>query len=65
MLGSAASAKQKGIYSLVILVCWTVWEEQNARIFDAKEKQHARIVTEIKDEARLWIQADAKRIYLC
>jgi hypothetical protein len=53
MSGSAASTKQKRICSLVILACWTVWKERNAIIFNAKEKQHARIVTEIKDEARL------------
>jgi hypothetical protein len=39
MVGTAASTKQKGICSLVvILVCWAVWRERNARISDAKEK---------------------------
>jgi hypothetical protein len=60
MTGTASLAKVKGVQSLIILVCLSIWQEQNTRIFNAKEKQPSRIVTEIRDEAKLRVQAGAK-----
>jgi hypothetical protein len=42
----------------------TIWREHNARIFDSKEKSLSRLVTEIRDEARLWVQTGAKGLSL-
>jgi hypothetical protein len=56
MTGAATSAKLKGMRSLIILICWSIWPERNARIFDAKEKETDRIVSGIREEAKLWIR---------
>jgi hypothetical protein len=42
----------------------TIWREHNARIFNSKEKSLSRLVTEIRDEARLWVQTGAKGLSL-
>jgi hypothetical protein len=39
MTGFAASAKEKGVWSLTILVCWSIWRERNFKKFEAQEKQ--------------------------
>lgn len=39
---------------------WSIWCERNARIFNDQEKSVTRIVSEIKDEERLWGAAGAK-----
>jgi len=58
----STSTKTKGLRSLVILVCWSIWRERNAWIFDGKEKAINRVITEIKDEAALWTTAGAKHL---
>jgi hypothetical protein len=64
MTGAATSVKLKGMRSLIILICWSIWWERNTRIFDVKEKETDRIVSEIRDEAKLWIRAGAKDLAL-
>jgi hypothetical protein len=61
MTGAATSAKLKGMRLLIIL---SIWREQNARIFDNKEKETTHIVLEIRDEAKLWIRAGVKDLAL-
>ena len=51
-----------GSRSLAILVTWSIWKERNARVFNNTEKTVARLVEEIKDEARLWCQEGAKHL---
>jgi hypothetical protein len=58
--GQTSSAREKGIQSLLILVCWSLWHERNAPIFDDLEKHQSRVVAEIKDETRFWVRAGAK-----
>jgi hypothetical protein len=37
-----SSAQVKGVRSLAILVCWTIWKERNARCLKAlRDKQEA------------------------
>jgi hypothetical protein len=55
-----SSTRGKGIQSLLILVCWALWRERNARVFDDREKQTSRLVVGIKDEVWLWVRAGAK-----
>jgi hypothetical protein len=50
----------KGIQSLLILVCWSLWRERNARVFNDREKNTSTLVFKISDEARLWVRAGAK-----
>ncbi|PVH65774.1 hypothetical protein PAHAL_1G074900 [Panicum hallii] len=33
ILGAAPSASRKGLRTLIILVCWEIWKETNARTF--------------------------------
>jgi hypothetical protein len=62
LTGGNRGTKEKGARSLAILVCWTIWHERNARVFDDKEKAVSRLVSEIKDEAALWTQAGEKHL---
>jgi hypothetical protein len=55
LTGSSCSAKAKGRRSLVFLVCWAIWQEQNSRIFEAQEKSLLWLLAAIKDEAMLWV----------
>jgi hypothetical protein len=50
---SLASAKVKGAHSLTILVCWTVWREQNRKVFEGQDRTTQMLIAEIKDEAKL------------
>jgi hypothetical protein len=43
-------------------VLQTLWRERNSRIFEGLEKQTPRLVSKIKDEAKLWIQAGVKKL---
>jgi hypothetical protein len=46
----------------LVLVCWSIWQE----LFEAQEKNVARLVSEIKDEAGLWGHGGSKAPYpLC
>jgi hypothetical protein len=60
---SSSSAKSRA-HSLTILVYWSIWRERNARLFEAQEKNMSRLVSEIKDEASLWVMAGAKYLSL-
>lgn len=40
--------------SLFMLVCWKVWKERNARIFDDKSKVVEHLVADIKEEVLIW-----------
>jgi hypothetical protein len=44
-----------------ILVCWTIWRERNAKVFEGIERHANSMMAEVKTEARLWTQA---RVYL-
>jgi hypothetical protein len=57
LTSSSSTPKARGARSLAILVCWTIWRERNARVFDGHEKSVDRLVTEIKNEAALWNRA--------
>jgi hypothetical protein len=64
LTGSSCSAKAKGLCSFIILVCWAIWQERNARIFEAQEKCLPQLLAEIRDEVKLWVQAGAKHLSL-
>jgi hypothetical protein len=59
---SRNAANAKGLKSLIILVCWTIWHERNSRIFEGKEKPMSQLVAEMQDEARTWFRAGALRL---
>jgi hypothetical protein len=45
-----------------MIVCWTIWCKQNARIFEGNEKHISHLVTEIKEMALLWSKAGARNL---
>jgi hypothetical protein len=53
---------RKGVQFLIMIVCWAIGCERNARIFEGKEKQTSRLVTEIKEMALLWSKASARNL---
>jgi hypothetical protein len=59
---SLRKAQAKGVCSMTILICWTVWMERNARIFEGKERSTFALVSEIKSEANFWCQAGNKAL---
>jgi hypothetical protein len=59
--GGIMSVKARGMKWVIALVCWTIWRERNARIFNGEEETVPRLITEIKDEAVQWF-AGAKKL---
>ncbi|KAM0908011.1 hypothetical protein ACQ4PT_015727 [Festuca glaucescens] len=53
---------KKGVGSLLILTCWNIWRERNARIFRDKQCSVLQISRCIKDEAQEWAFAGAKAL---
>jgi hypothetical protein len=45
---------------LMILVSWTIWKGQNARVFRKKQEPPTILLELIKREARLWVAVGAK-----
>jgi hypothetical protein len=60
--GQNTRSRWKGASSLSILICWALWRERNSMVFEGEEKSIARLITEIKDEASLWVRAGAKHL---
>jgi hypothetical protein len=56
------SMARRGLRSIIMLVCWEIWKERNARIFEHKESAIAQLLPKIKDEARVWAMAGAKHV---
>lgn len=48
--------------TLIILVMWQWWKERNRRVFQNKISTHCEILVPIKEEAKLWEMAGAKRL---
>ena len=53
---------RKGLKSLVILVCWEIWNKCNACIFNSTEALSFTVAEKIKGEASAWIMAGAKHL---
>ena len=51
-------ADRKGLRSLIILVCWEVWKERNARIFEHNGATNQQVLNKIRDIARPWKAAE-------
>lgn len=50
----------KTMRSLLLLICWEIWNERNGRIFRHKESSVLTLLAKIKEEARAWRLAGAK-----
>jgi hypothetical protein len=48
--------------SVALLVSWELWNERNARVFNAKSAPPQVVFDKIRKEAHLWVLAGAKRL---
>lgn len=53
---------KKGIGSLFILVCHSIWRERNSRVFNDKSMHHRQLAVIIREEAQEWAFAGAKAL---
>ena len=58
----ADSLPQGVVASLVLLTSWEIWNERNARVFRNKFTSSQAILSKIKNEAKIWALAGAKRL---
>jgi hypothetical protein len=61
-MSTKASPNRKTLASITMLVSWTIWKEQNARVFNSKTAPTSVLLETIKDDVRLWIAAGAKHL---
>jgi hypothetical protein len=61
-VGSMHGAPLKGWRSLMILVCWEIWKERNARVFRRKFIPSGQLFAKIKEESRAWALAGDKHL---
>ena len=60
-MAAIRGVSRKDLKSLVILVCWEIWNEHNAHIFNGTEAPSFVVAEKIKGEASAWmILAEAK-----
>jgi hypothetical protein len=62
MLANKREVPKKGLRSLILLIAWEIWKERNQRIFEHKETAAPNLMAKIKEEARTWIMAGARRL---
>ena len=55
-------ANRKAMAFLVLLTTWEIWNERNDRVFQNKHTSLQAIFSKIKNEAKVWIIAGAKRL---
>ena len=61
-LARTMGVSRKGVKSIIILICWEIWKERNARIFDRLEAPSFMIIAKIKDEISTWSLGGAKQL---
>ena len=61
-VGTSTASPCKAVRSMTLLVTWELWRERNARIFEHQYKSRTVLIAKIKEEARLWCSAGAKRL---
>uniref|UniRef100_A0A0D9VJ25 Uncharacterized protein n=1 Tax=Leersia perrieri TaxID=77586 RepID=A0A0D9VJ25_9ORYZ len=54
--------KSKGMKSLLLLVAWEIWGEQNMRVFKGEVLTIPQLVSKIIDEINLWSICGATNI---
>jgi hypothetical protein len=68
-LDRTPSTARRGLRSIIILVCWEVWNERNARIFERKEYNPHQCISSIRSMKRLargqWREQSISPIYYC
>jgi hypothetical protein len=53
---------KKAVVSVMMLVSWEIWKEQNMRVFRNTATPSTVVVVKIKEEAHLWALAGASHL---
>lgn len=53
---------KRAFKSMMMLVCWAIWNERNARVFQNKASLPSHVVATIKADAILWTKAGARSL---
>ncbi|KAI5003896.1 hypothetical protein ZWY2020_031139 [Hordeum vulgare] len=53
---------KKAFKSMMVLVCWAIWNGRNARVFQNKASLPSHVVATIKADAKLWTKVGAKSL---
>jgi hypothetical protein len=53
---------RKGFDTLLLLVCWMLWNERNSRVFEGVSIEAVRLASLIRDEGRQWVAAGFGRL---
>nr|TKV94142.1 hypothetical protein SEVIR_9G273600v2 [Setaria viridis] len=61
-MGAMPGVPRKGLRSLLLLVCWQLWLERNARTFQRTERHAHALLSQIRDEVCTWESAGAKHM---
>ena len=43
--------------SVCMLICWQLWKERNARVFDQRSRSPDQLAEDIKEEVMMWKEA--------
>ncbi|GJN06140.1 hypothetical protein PR202_ga23837 [Eleusine coracana subsp. coracana] len=58
----AGRERRKAINTIIILVTWEFWKHRNSVVFDGSRPSVKLLLRTIKNEARLWAMAGAKKL---
>ena len=61
-LAVVQSSSRKGLKTAIILITWEIWKERNTRVFNNKLSMSSMLMQHIKNEAKNWITAGAKKL---
>ena len=66
-LDRTPSTARRGLRSIIILVCWEVWNERNVRIFKRKESAPMHLLQKIRKRLTCgqWRKQTISPIYYC
>jgi hypothetical protein len=53
---------RKGFDTLLLMVCWMLWNERNSRVFEGVSIEAVRLASLIRDEGRQWVAAGFGRL---
>ncbi|XBH76144.1 hypothetical protein VPH35_102836 [Triticum aestivum] len=48
--------------SISALIWWSVWKERNARVFSQQASTIGQVLSNIQEEAKIWINAGRRRV---
>jgi hypothetical protein len=62
-MAARSAPNRKTMSTLTFLMTWEIWCERNARVFRNKQAPAQVVFEKIRRHAKLWVLADAKRLW--